>query len=505
MFYNGRHYSSEKDFIMQSKKKKIILEILVFVSLVLIMCIWYPNNNWKVIMGDDLIAVTGFKDRGFIGTLLNPENAQMGKVRPVSTIILYIVYKICNLSYAKYFLINRIVLIIVAYLIYYLSQKMDINKLFAFLIAILVITTPFSSYGVWQMIGICESFSLLCCVLCLYYISRLILCENQKYIKKSIFWCTIWFALLIFNAERFMYLIAVFLFVVILCNKLNIKEKICGIITLCMPIIVRTIIIGIAGGDSLNTGRGEATSLVGSLISYAIQGLINVFGFSIGQEWHGGYNYYSLPSYILLVGCFIALFSIGILYRSLEVWIKEKCNDSYVIVVMYMFSLSSLFSYALVASTHGEDRFLWVSYIYLCIAIMRYFSINIQQNRSKYFVLIGVIIVFVLNGYYVKNKIHVHYRYSQEMAQTCIDSINKLEGKNEIQNICCVKPSDYSWVFYGGVFFQYYVDENINVYFYDDFESIDYDKLGDKTVVVYPDENYAIPYGTTACWISDLK
>ena len=110
-----------------------------------------------------------------------------------------------------------------------------------------------------------------------------------------------------------------------------------------------------------------------------------------------------------------------------------------------------------------------------------------------------------MNGYYVKNKVHVHYRYSQEMAQTCFENVSTLVEEKPVENIYCIKPSDYNWVFCGDIFFRYYIDKNVNVYYYNTWDEVDINSLTENTIIVYPDDNHPIPYGTDACWIEDFQ
>ena len=78
--------------------------------------------------------------------------------------------------------------------------------------------------------------------------------------------------------------------------------------------------------------------------------------------------------------------------------------------------------------------------------------------------------------------------------------------KNLLYEIAFVNPNDYSWVFYGNSFVQFYISENANAYYYNSTDELDADRalLGTNTIVVYPDSEHAVPYGAKAYWINDF-
>lgn len=317
--------------------------------------------------------------------------------------------------------------------------------------------------------------------------------------------CTIAFALLIFNAERFMYLVAVFILVILANQKINYKEKAFLSVLYFSPIICRSILLHIAGSSTMETGRGSILTLFSTLGIYALKGFVNMLGFSLGDQWHGGFTLQELPLIILIISSLRVVVFIGIGFIVLINLLKSNYSKKYFeILIMYLFSLTSLFSYALVGATHGEDRFLWIPYIYYLFALTKYISNCEEFKMHVLSIALVALTILISNFYYITNKVHVHFRYSQEMAQTCIENIKNLENYETVQNVCCVKPNDYFWIFGNQLFFNLYVSENTNVFYYDSFDEIDAQLKTENTIVVFIDEDYPIPYGTAACWIGDL-
>ena len=160
-------------------KKKEIEYTLVLILLAIFVFVWYRNNHWSVLMGDDLIAVNEFDTLGLKNSLLSSADLAMGKFRPIQKIILWFAYLLCGIKYKKYYLLTRIVLVIISFIIYLLIRKMEIGYIKAVIITFFLITCPFSAYGAWQYIGITESFSLLCCIIC-GFCSYLLLNEKDE-------------------------------------------------------------------------------------------------------------------------------------------------------------------------------------------------------------------------------------------------------------------------------------------------------------------------------------
>lgn len=454
-------------------------------------------------MGDDLNTIGAFREFGFWESLASPLNLAAGKIRPISTLLLYSSYILCGIDYKWYYFLTRLVLAFVSCVIFRVCKKMGIKSLCAYMVSVFTIICSFSAYGVWQVIGLCETFSLFCCIMTLFFNHLIIYSSVPSQIYKYAIYCTLFFSLLIFNAERFMYLFVIYAIVMIFKSELPMRKRLGIILLYFLPIIIRNFLLRTLGADPLGTGREGVQILILTIIPYAIKGFVNMLGFALGDNWHGGFTLLQIPSSILVISAFRMGLFFGIAYKAFVEWIRHKEKGNFEVIVLYLFSLTSLFSYALVAATHGEDRFLWVSYVCYCIAFMKYVSAHADMKIFQVGVVVLCASIIYLDNYYLVNKVHVHYRYSQEMAQTCIENIQKLNDYEKVDVICCVKPNDYYWVFGNQYFFDLYVNPNIVTYYYNDFDEIDKSTIGQNAIVVYPDANYSIPYGTQACWISD--
>lgn len=503
----------------KTKRKKYLYEVAFSLLLAFVFTfVWYQSTHWTVLMGDDLIAVAGFNDLGLWGNLLNSADIMMGKIRPTQKIMLYVVYRLCGIDYQAYYVVTRIFIVAASVVAYVVARKMDINKLCSGIIVILLITCPFSAYGAWQYIGVSESFSLICCVIYGYLSYKLLYAMELKNQNKYVIVSAIWFAVLVFNAERFMYLVAVQILIILFKSSVEWRWKIGQAVIAVSPIFFRSSMLNILGSSSLGTGREDIWTLISTLIPYAIKGFVNMLGFAIGDDWHGGFVLTKLSPFVLILSSIRMFVFLGVLFDVLKRVVVERQREFVEIIVWYLFSLTSLFSYALVGATHGEDRFLWIPYVFYLFAFCRYVekvaSTDTSDSKSsgscKYIIvgiaLTGCCCLVASNYYYLKNKEHVHFRYSQEIAQTAIDSIRQLENSENVHNVAFVKPNDYSWVFYGNSFVRFYIDEDVDAYYYNSVEELNENRemLGENTIVIYPDADYEIPYGAKAYWINDF-
>lgn len=500
--------------IARIKYKWLIEWLVSAILLLLITFIWYRNNHWSVLMGDDIAAVNEFRTLGLRYNLINSADVALGKIRPISKIMLYVAYRICNLNYNNYYMMTRVLLSLTSFIIVRLLRRMDITFFKAISIAGLIIICPFSMYGVWQYIGICEIWSLLCCMLCGYYIWRILYETNVVMIRRQVWLVTLWFTLLIYNAERFMYLLAVFVLVIFTHKLLNIKDKLIQSFKICIPIIIRFVFLKAIGSDTLATGRGSIESEFLTLIAYALRGFVNMMGFSLGEIWHGGFQLTQIPNFILALSAVRIFLCLGVLYDVIKKLIYKWEKKYFEIVVWYLFSFTSLFSYALVGAVSGEDRFLWVSYAFYLIAIGRYLTgLDYMEllNRKKAYRLFKYIVPIMCtllliysNYFYFRNKVYVHYRYSQEIAETAIEKIVNLADYATVENIVCVgMKNDYMWVFQNQIFFKLYINDNIDTYYFDSFDELNAqrDGLSKRTMVAYPASDYETPIATDVVWL----
>ncbi|WP_312647420.1 hypothetical protein [Aminipila sp.] len=499
------------------RKSAYILDYFLPIILVAITFMWYQNNNWSVLMGDDLIAVTGFKNLGFWGNLFCADDIAMGKIRPIQKAMLYVVYYFCGIDYKAYYIVSRILVAIAAISFYLGSRKINGNRILSVGVAVLIVTCPFSAYGAWQYIGVSESFSLICCVLYGVTAYKTIWCEDN--LKNHIF-LSIIFALLIFNSERFMYICAVTILMICINFGVKWRRKILYIFILIWPILLRSVLIKVLGSTSLGTGREDIGTLLSTLVPYAIKGYINMIGFSIGDDWHGGFSIVQLSPLILMISSLQLFIFMGVLFDVCRLTFVEKRKKYLSIIMWYLFSLTSLFSYALVGATHGEDRFLWVPYAFYLFALVDYATKQLGDKKEnnttgkksfkniawRVCTLGACVIILVSNYYYFNLKTHVNFRYSQEMAETAKESIELLEGFENVENIAFVNPNDYSWVFYGNSFTSFYISESANSYHYNSVDELNKNRelLGDNTIVIYPDLSHDVPYGAKAYWINDF-
>lgn len=483
---------------------------LVLCGLIAVTFLWYRNNDWTVLTGDDLHLINMFEQNGLWKTMFCQEFIELGKIRPVSMLLTYFSYILCGLSFEKYYILNRIALPLTALVIYLLCKKMGINKWLAGVTAVLIIICPFSGYGVWQVYGICEIASLLLCAVSIY----LLLCYYYSDKQKATLLLTMAnataFLTIILNAERFMYLLAIYLIVVVM-KKQGTLYKLTHIGIYIAAIIVRTVLLVASGSQILGTGRGGMESLLNTFIPNALRGFVNVCGFALGDEWHGGFSLFNIPSWILLLSAIKMILFFSLCVHTTYMCLKYKDKYELGNAIILIFCIFGLFSYALVGTTHGEDRFLWISYascvMFICRCMTPFFRKETNYLMIKKLSSVILIVLFsTSDAYYLANKEHAHFRYSQVMAETSCENIKKLDDYQSANNVFLIGASDYHYVYDEGNFFKYYLFENpVHVQYFENSTDLANEvkqksELGEKTIILQPDNSYPIPYGVSANW-----
>lgn len=498
--------------LIDTRKKLLRIgeAFLVLCGLTLLIFLWYRNNDWTVLVGDDLHLINMFEQHGLWNTMFSEEFIQLGKVRPVSMLLTFFSYSLCGLNFEKYYILNRIALSLSAFTIYSICKKIDISKWLACVTATLIVICPFNEYGVWQVYGICEIASLLLCVISI----RLLLCyfysDKQTISFRFTLANAFVFFVIVMNAERFMYLFAIY-FIAVIIKKQKMFHKLAHIGIYVSAIALRIILLVMSGSPILGTGRGEVGSLLDTFIPNALRAFVNMFGFALGDEWHGRFSLFQIPSWILLLSAIkmLLVFCLGI--HTVYMCLKHRDRYELGNLIILGFCILSLFCYALVGTTHGEDRFIWIPYascvMFICRCISPYFHNAAKLFDKKRIVSIIALLLFsASDAYYLANKVHAHFRYSQVMAETSCENIRKLDNYQSADNVFLIGNSDYHYVYDEGNFFKYYLfDEPVYVQYFENYtdlsNAVEQKKvLGEKTIILQPDNSYPIPYGVEANW-----
>lgn len=479
--------------------------ILVFVFL------WFGKAKYTVIMGDDIIWLYNLIEKQTFLELIFNFDQLAGKYRPIFFIFIYLPVKIFKLSYNYYFNFNKLVFSITIFSIYCIVSRITNKKYLGIVVCILCITTPFNAYFIGQVYGLMECLS----VIFINIIFYLILIKYQERPKSHyIYYVSFLFFLLIFTAERYMCILpAIYISILISKTKKYTKIKNCFVVSI--PIIIRFALSKIfLGFDMFATGRGNVFELMNNFIAFTYKEIVNILGFAIGDQWHGGFLIQDIPTLVLLINTlFIIVLFINIYFCADHVKnflssAKNRTNymdliSSFLIqykqiIITLAFFVANLVPYALVAKTHGEDRFMFAPYLFLLIFLALTFNylsfIKIKKSLLPIMILC-IILKIIPDAYYKSVKLHVNWKYSLEMAQTCYDDIKQKNLDLANKNIYFVNCSpDCVWIFADQDFMKLYFNNSINTYYVDTLNDIPIDANDENSIFIVPETNIVVPY-----------
>lgn len=506
----------------EMKRQNIVVNIIVYFAFLLIVFSWFAiEPRYSVMFGDDLLYLySEIEDKSFFDAVFNISQ-NLGKYRPVLFAVLYLPVKLFKTNVQMYQVLNTIGLSFVAFFGYALVEYITKNSIIGFLSAILIIVTPFNAYSVGVVFGMMEILCVLQIIAQVYFCVRLFETGESKWIVGA--WIS--FFLCVFTAERFMALLPCFWGVIFLMRSpsKNMWKRIAICLLFTIPIIFRQMLLASIGVNGLETGRGSAFDLIKTLPIYAWKAIVNIAGFALGDAWHGGFQLNQLSfctvllaslNVFLFIGllCYFAHYSIseftpknkGSIYKKIQEMVYSQKVIGYVLILA-LFFVMNLIPYALVAKTHGEDRFLFPAYIILVFIVAA-----ILNTISKKKLLYGLVALMFLArlGTDVDYKIKkewIHWKYSYRTAQSCYDTILQKHNKEDIQAVYFVYPgTDYHWIFADQMFMQYYLHEDVQTFYVDSLTEVPIDEQGKEYVYVVPNKSQDHPFESMCVTYDEL-
>lgn len=463
--------------------------ILLFCFSFLFTYVKFKNVNYTVLMGDDIIYLYDFVSNNSPLMILKNFGYVMAKYRPIYYLFMYLPVKFFGLHYQNYFLFNIVLFSVLSLVLYYVVYKISNKVLYGILAVSLMIMTPFNAYSIMQVYGSMEILSLL-------IISLIFLLCYQYYIgnatNKKCFLIFLLFFCSIFIAERNMCLALAIIFTILI-SQVKLLKKLFHCFIICIPLILKHVTTIISNSNMLQTGRGTVFELLNNVIAFSLKGFINIMGYSIGDEWHGGFKIYQISGIILLISTFIFIFVFSFITR----YVSKNYKDLKTTLIFFVFFLVNLLPYSLIALTHGEDRFLLTPYFILIIFLF-YIARNFSLKNKNILVCICMLVAFkfIVDVYYNFNKDMIHFKYSQEIAQSVYEDVKKNINTNENVDVVFLNCGDeYKWIFADKLFMKYYFGQNCDTHYFKTIDEIPNNILEDiNTLFIVPDNNFDVPF-----------
>lgn len=275
--------------ILKNIKMLKIFEFLTLSVLLIVICKFVNNNiSIRSLYMDDLSNYYYFLRQNIFEYSFGVVENQV-HYRPVFYFLLYIYFIFITGNIALSVKINIIITAMTGVLLYYISKRIKINFVFSILISIMFLFSRFSIFQIGQCIGIIDSVSL---ILSLFIF---ILCYDFIHTGKKINLIYLLFFLVCFTHERYMCLFVLLAVSLLLCDKINKKNKLKNFLFLILIassiFIIRYILLGFL------IPRGTAKTVITE--TFTIKQFLNhifeqfgyILGFNSGPDYLCGIPY----------------------------------------------------------------------------------------------------------------------------------------------------------------------------------------------------------------------
>lgn len=297
---------------------------------------------------------------------------------------------------------NIIFATIIATYIYMFVKKLANSRVVAFIFGALFILSRFSYYDISQLLGLMEAMALLFVFFILrdlYYFIRL-----GK--MKSYYTALVYYILVCFTHERFMVLLPIFIFVLIVRKNKSILAYLGAILSFAFVQVIRALTIGTvlpAGTGGTNVAD---TLTLKSLIKSSISEILYILGINAGPEHLNGVTWEQTPhGFKLIILAGIIVLAIYVLIFLCITFIRTKKEKSLGTDILYSIFFLCFIGASIVSSAvtiRVEMRWIYAPYMFslLYLAYMhgRIREYIKENNNILRFVPITILIIWaVLN------------------------------------------------------------------------------------------------------------
>lgn len=428
-------------FVRNSKRQKLLDVICSCLFVGLFVCIYFVlfrNYISHVGVMDDYNAIDCWGNMSLQEVLF----AGGYKYRPISSLAIWLVVRLCgyNIYYLGY--ANIILNAIIAWIIFLMIKKRSYSG--AILTALVYICSRFSYYQLSQVQGIMESISLCLAICTIYFLIRYIQTSRNIFFYLSLGL----YVLDTLSHERYAVLIAPILFVIFLefFQKKSKREifsrKLLPIIGVVIGIII---IFTVMVNDVLMGTGGTSVSETFSLRSFFNSlktSVLYIVGINSNETYLSGIGYSAYPDFIWII---IACINFSILFIFILSW-KEilKTNRNNVIdeIKIAGVYLGTILALLVISSTtiRVEMRWMYCPYIvlfmYIEYLVYTYTSIRINIIKREWYavMIFGSIILNLFCHQYCGNLyfwrdfeygnklVKCVYEYSKDIEQDIYDS-----------------------------------------------------------------------------------
>lgn len=453
-----------------------VLILVALAALTIVSGLWFRGFRFHTWMGDDLYAWGFYNSHPSFHDLFL--TATGGKYRPVTTAVQWALFQLFPSDFAAWTYVNVGLDLIVAGLVFFLVRRLARGDLVvAFLGALVYLTSRFSYYSVFQVMGIMEGISILLLVIILY----LAVVSLQSDARWPGFALTGLYLVITLTHERYLALFPFLVLLVVFRRGVSWRLRSLLIGLLCIPPLLDVLLKRVVFATSLLMGTGGQSLGFDpvQIAKFMTKGAANMLWVNWGPDYLSGITISEMgPKALVLVGLIVAVIvvcAVSFVVRVVRLEDRRERRAELEYFVLWLVLVASLL---LVASITIRQEYRWLYAPFLvCLVYFCYQFARLPWRRMvRYAVLVGLCIMLVgADHYYRQHEGSVFFFYGENIANSAYDATMGRYGAGMAgRTIYVEKSPDVEWILAKDLFLSPYLGlDHRQIVWVDSFDSVD--------------------------------
>ena len=340
------------------------------------------------------------------------------RVRPVSDLVLYLIFLVAGENVAIWFGFRIAFLSITAVLAYYSVRNSFKLSLISLLVAGVYLTSRFLQYHVTQVFGIMESVNIILLLLVFISLKK----HSEVMSKKYLIFAGIFFLTLYFSHERFQVVVIACIVYVFMYFD-NSISRIKWSSLFLFPVALGFLLKLLMGIPQL-VGTGSGSSLGFTLVSgltHSIQGLGQILGVNLGPHYLVGVPFESSPEWLQALSLFVLIIGLILLFSLVVSIDRKRPNRAEYSFAVFQFLLFVSVFMAGMVTIRLEQRWLVAPFLVLIVVAAQ--NIKRKLNLSSVLSILFLSGNLILSSYYLPNSSQLFFNGWQAGAASTISQV----------------------------------------------------------------------------------
>ena len=353
------------------EKYEYLKDILLSILLIAIAFVVNAGMSIRGLYQDDLFMWSTRRGVGFFKYVF-PD--QTRKFRPVYWIVAWIYQGILKNNLFLIVPINIFIAAIIALGVYFFAKKMAKSRGLAFTLSAMFLISRFSYYNIGQFLGVMEAMAIVFALEMLYFLYIYI--NGGKNI--SFYYACILYFLNCFTHERFIVLLPMLLFAVIVRKGKRILNFLVSLLTFASIIVIRLLALKSLVPEGTGGSKVSETFKMSDFFHSLRTEILYLLGINTGPEHLNGINFKDVNlaiKFIIVIGilallgfCIKSAYSVIIYNKKIDLhWIENT-------LLFIGFIIGSVVSSAV--TIRVEMRWLYAPYLFMLLLLAYIYGVD---------------------------------------------------------------------------------------------------------------------------------